>query len=160
MKNKKLIYILLPLTAIIWGMIVYRIFFDTNAQEESSLFVQNKSTQNRAVAPPDTFELLLNYPDPFLKHERRVIPNTDVSTTKKEAEPKPQKPAEVVNWPAIKYGGLVRQVNQENELAIVTINGSSQLMKTGETVNDIKLIKIYNDSIIVSFQTQKRTIKK
>ena len=159
MKNKKIIYVLLPLTLIIWGMIVYKIFFNTDTQEESSSFVQSKRVKNSAVTSTDTFTLLLNYTDPFLKQERRVTPNNG-STTKKTTEPKPQKNTEVLNWPIVKYGGLVKQVNKENELAIVSINGSSTFMKTGETVNDIKLIRIYNDSIIVSFQTQKRTIKK
>lgn len=159
MKNKKLIYLLLPLALLVWGMIIYKIFFQTNAPENIAAFVPNKTAKQNNAALPDTFALLLNYPDPFLKNEKRAVTSTNTTTTqKKPVEIKPQKTIEPVHFPAIKYSGVVKK--QEHELAIVSINGSSNFMKTGETVNDITLLRIYNDSIIVSFQNQKRTIKK
>jgi ADP-heptose:LPS heptosyltransferase len=141
-------------------MIVYKIFFHTNTPEESVAFVPNLTAKKNAAALPDTFELRLNYPDPFLKHEKRAAVKTTAPATSQAVQTKPRKNTEATNWPAIKYDGLVKHVKQENELAIVTINGSSNFMKAGETANDIKLIRIYNDSILVSFQNQKRTIKK
>ncbi len=157
MKNKKLIYILLPLALFVWGMIVYRIFFQTNTPEEHIAFMPNTTVKKSDVVLPDTFELKLNYPDPFLKNEKRVI-SANTQTAKKAVEAKPKKSVETINFPAVKYNGLIKK--QESELAIVSINGSSHFMKTGETANDIKLIRIYSDSIVVSFQNQKRTIKK
>ncbi len=146
-----------PLTLFIWGMIIYKIFFHTSTPEESLAFVQNTTIKKNASALPDTFELRLNYADPFLKNEKRVIP-VNTQTTKKKVEAKPQKNTEVVNFPAIKYGGLIKK--EGHELAIVSINGFSNFIKAGETVCDIKLIQVCNDSIIVCFQNQKRTIKK
>jgi len=158
-KNRKLIYILLPLTLFIWGMIVYKIVFDTNTQEENTSFVQNANRKKTAAVPPDTFELLLNYPDPFLKDERRKV--TTPSNSPISAPPKTDKKAEqTVNWPKLKYEGSVRHVKEGVTLAIVNINGTSKFMKAGETVDNVKLIQIYNDSITVNFQTQKRTVKK
>jgi hypothetical protein len=141
----------------VWGMIVYKVFFRTNAPEDPVAFVPNKTIKKSAATLPDTFELYLNYADPFLKNEKRVIP-TNPPATKKAVGAKPRKSVVTVNFPAVKYDGLIKK--QENELAIVSINGSSHFMKTGETANEVKLIRICNDSIIVSFQNQKRTIKK
>ncbi len=157
MKNKKLIYILLPLALFVWGMIVYKIFFQTNTPEEHITFMPNTMVKKNDAVLPDTFELKLNYTDPFLKNEKRVI-STKAQTAPKVVEAKPKKSAETINFPAIKFDGFIKK--QENELAIVSINGSSHFMKTGETAKEIKLIRIYSDSIIVSFQNQKRTIKK
>lgn len=148
---------MLPLALVVWGMIIYKIFFWTNAPQELIAFVPNTPVKKSTVTLSDTFELKLNYPDPFLKNEKRRF-STNVQTTKKTTATNPKKPAETVNFPALKYNGLIKK--QENELAIITINGSSHFMKTGETANEVKLIRIYNDSIIVSFQNKKRTITK
>jgi hypothetical protein len=142
-------------------MIIYKIFFYTNTQEENTSFVQSAGGQKTTAVPLDTFELLLNYPDPFLKNEKRKVTTPSDNQTSAPTK-KTDKSAEqvTVNWPKLKYEGSVKQVKEGVTLAIVNINGTSKFMKIGETVDNIKLIQIYNDSIIVNFQTQKRTIKK
>ncbi len=146
-------------------MIIYRIFFSTIGEEENMPF-SKQNAKKTSVAQKDTFELLLNYPDPFLKNEKRgIINNRDINqqsapAAKKITEPKPTKEVETINWPALKYEGLVKHIKEGHELAIVNINGSSKLMKVGETVENIKLIKACSDSITVCCNKQNKTIKK
>ena len=163
MKNKKVIYILLPLTLFVWGLIVYRIFFN-QSKEENSFIPPIANVKKTTQVKVDTFTLLLNYQDPFLKQARRKVNYSDDENkpaVRPSALPKvePQEEKTIV-WPSLKYEGFVRHISKDKALIIVGINGKSTLMQTGETINNIKLVQVYNDSITVNYEKQNKTIKK
>jgi type II secretory pathway component PulC len=162
-KNKKITYILLPLALLIWGIIVYKIFFYT-ADEENGVFLsQTEKIKTTTQIAQDTFDLQLNYQDPFLKN----VANTTVqrqtgSEMPKSQEPKPAPKTveKTVVFPALRYEGIVKHISRGKALAIININGKSKFVQTGETVDNIKLEQVYNDSIIVSYEKQYKTIRK
>lgn len=68
-KNKKLTYFLICAVAVVWGVILHRVFFN-NTEEDYVL--KNPSAMakhepyDQYVLKEDTFKLALNYKDPFL----------------------------------------------------------------------------------------------
>ena len=165
LKNKKVTYILLPLALLIWGMIIYKIFVSGNAEENYASLPQVGNVKEAPQIKLDTFSLQLNYQDPFLKNAGRVAAynQNDNQSVKK---PEPVKPAskpeeKPLVFPTLRYEGIVKHISKGKALIILNINGKSRFIQTGETVDDIKLVQVHNnDSIIVSYEKQNKTIRK
>lgn len=168
MKNKKLIYILIPLTVIIWGVIVYRIISQIRRNPEP---VYNKTDMIdgfQSKQPSDTFTLKLDYTDPFLDRNLRGRPSIR-SAYERQDNPvpapatsvtKPQSTDQTVLWPVIRYGGIIENTDSKQEICLVNIDGINFLMSTGDTKEQVKLIKVYQDSIILELTRQRRTFYK
>lgn len=169
MKNKTITYVLLLFVLIIWGTIVYKVFFYSEPTEEI-YNIDNVNANKTLTDIPDTFSLSLNYVDPFLKESRQSSyskkENNTVGTSKKKSNNHPSStnrnvttnPSTGIVWPKIKYEGMIK--NNTNVTAIVSINGSSYFLKNGEKAQDILIQSITNDSIAVSYQKNIKIIKK
>ncbi len=157
MKNKKSIYILLPLVLVVWATILYKIFSNFNDNDEPGLpnyHLQSKS--KKKIFVKDTFELLLNYPDPFLKKAPKTTSSSQsYNNIKKRLIGKHK-----INWPNIKYHGRIKNSVTKAEKINIRINQKMYLMKPYEKKADVKLLKIYNDSIIITYKNEIKTITK
>ncbi|MGB3948533.1 MAG: hypothetical protein WBM13_11155 [Bacteroidia bacterium] len=164
--KKNVIYILLPIVLIVWGTIIYRIFNTVNhttALNTNTSAITNANFSNVL----DTFSINPIYNDPFIRKKQVIEPILHTQTT----IAKPTKEKELVkkndtdtqnnkNWPNIIYHGRVKNVETQQQFAIVQINGLSVFMKSGDVESELKLLKITDDSIEVSFQNNKKIIKK
>lgn len=157
LKNKKAIYVLLPLVIAIWGMISYRIYSAVNSSSESreEVFFQAGFTPPKALV--DTFSLIANYRDPFLG---KTIVETESEKPKspviKKEKPKP----EAIVWPAIVYKGMIKNQKSNKQLCLVSIAGQDNMMKEGDVATEVELKKITKDSIEVIFKKQSKYFKK
>lgn len=158
MKNKKLIYVLLPLVILIWGTIFYKIFFSASPEEELAEGTINPQKIIAAASVADTFSIVASYRDPFLGNAV-YSENTDNETPKPKMVPAP-KIEQAVQWPAIIYGGMIKNQQSTRQLALVKINGKENILKAGEMVGTIELAKIYKDSIEVKMGKEKKVVKK
>lgn len=165
MKNRKLVYILVPLLLAIWGTIVYRLLnVVTNKDISNKPDTGQLMAGNKTSACVDTFTLTLNYPDPFfVKMIKRVAIGSEQSLLKvikpeKKVVATPQ--AATFVWPTIIYGGLVKNQKLNKLLALIQINGSATIMQTGDIAQELKLLKVTNDSIEIAFHTEKRVFRK
>ena len=165
MKNKKIAYLLLPLVIFIWGAIAYKIirnYLGNNSPE--ILFNQNENiiqSKNKI----DTFSLLLNYPDPFLKNQvasnyQPSNNNPQKTTTNKTTTANNKKENNPVKWPTILYCGNIKNKNNNKICSIIKINGTENIMYVGEVCNEVRLVKVFKDSVIVNYKNQNKTIIK
>ena len=164
MKNKKLMYILLPLVIIIWGAIVYKIISNYTGGNDTGIVLSDEKTKVLPVNIADTFSLILNYPDPFLKGEAQVYNYTktilpQANYNKTTVNTAKTKENVQVNWPVIVYGGIIKNKGNNKTCSIIKINGVEYLMNVGGTYKDVTLIKVYKDSAIVQYKNIKKTIK-
>lgn len=157
MKNKKLIYLLLPLVILIWGTVFYKIFFSTAPGEEWEEEAINPQ-KNSTAAPVDTFSIIAGYRDPFLGNTV-YSENTIREIPKPKIRPEP-KIEQAVPWPSIVYGGMIKNQQSTRQLALVKINGKENILKAGEMIGTIELAKIYKDSIEVKMGMEKKVVKK
>lgn len=154
MSNKKTIYVLLPLVLALWGYIIYRILEQANLTVDlpnSELpQIRSKVVSNTT----DDFSLLLNYPDPFLKHFK-VEANESMENAPQDLQ---VNQVYVWNWPNITYGGCI--VNKKKIVGILQINSENLLVQEGKVYEDFKVNKIYSDSIVMKREDMKRTFRK
>ncbi|MGZ4055071.1 MAG: hypothetical protein ACXVPU_06520 [Bacteroidia bacterium] len=160
MKNKKLLYILIPGTILVWGMIFFRVL-STVKTNNDALPQKLSETSESAKMANDTFSLLLNYKDPFRLAEKKTAISENNSKQKNQNTIQKKVIAPVVStWPKIIFGGVIKNQKSNKELALVQINGQSNIMKAGEISNDVELLKVFKDSIEVKYGKEKKNIKK
>lgn len=159
MKNKKLLYLLVPLMMAVWGSVFYRIF---NGSGGGDTFVNDYMAP--VMIPPmlqrDSFVLITKYKDPFLgRGPKSTQTQNPVSTTPPKVKvvvpPKP-----VIPWPELSYGGLIRNTNSGKSLALLTVNGQQKLAISGQEVAGITIEEMWSDSLMVTFGKEARTIRK
>lgn len=160
MKSKiKKTDILLALVALgLWGYVYYSFFYKKKLNEDT-LYSENSYQQSPSRKELDTFSLLANYVDPFLegrmeRTEMRsanptLVTQTPASNTKT-----------IATWPSIQYMGKIRASAKEEYTAFLKVNGKDFLMEKGEENEQIKLLRVFSDSIYVSMGKEKKTIYK
>lgn len=136
MKNRKSIYILLPLVLFIWGAIAYQFFSFSNSDIPE---IQNKDIAIKPliIKPIDTFSITINKRDPFLGkmiNNEIVTSSVKIKTSKKT----PKVKVELI-WPNVQYKGIVSDIKDKVKVYLVIIDGKSYLMKKGDIEEDVKL---------------------
>lgn len=154
MKNKKNIYILLPLVLIVWGIIGYKVFSAINPTADLQTSPTNlvnfkpKTIENEA-----TYTLNLNYRDPFL--EKRS-PIKKIKTTRKTSN---KQPNITIPFPPIIYNGLIEPKEKSRKtLYLVSIYNNQHFLSVGTKKDGVILVKGSNKSITVKFQQHKKEI--
>lgn len=148
LKNKTKTYILLLAVLGIWGLIGYKIISTLNPETPESPqpdFVENFKPQS--VKIKDTFSIQTLEKDPFLGTLQRKNSGTFKKTTTT-----PQIP-----WPQISYGGLVRRENSKEQVFVVNINNGQYLLKKGQSIIDVSLLRGNSKEIVVRFQNHTKT---
>lgn len=158
--NKVTRIILIAAVVLVWGLIMIRVIgrFSSNdvplVNNVSYTFEDNKQMT-------DTFDLLLDYNDPFLGYERIVPPLTNKQTNvtlvnaKVEKKTTQNKP-----FPRVIYYGLIINKETQKLVAIININGSQILVQQGNEILGVRLLKIENDSILIDYENEKKWICK
>ena len=108
----------------------------------------------------DTFQLINNYRDPFfgktLNLQKRPLKRSPVNNP----DNKIIRTIQDDNFPPVSFSGMVRNSESGKELAMIQINGQHHLMNSGDRISDIKLVRIFRDSIEVLWEKEKRMIRK
>jgi hypothetical protein len=159
LKNKKIILPLLVIVGFVWYKIFDRI--KTNLTNDPIVQTVNQATQRtNTIKAKVSFKLLANYRDPFLgkqftdssKSSKNSIPKTSLSTPKYK---------EPINWPKIKYFGIVRKLKSKNPTALITVDDSFFHLKKGEIIYDgISVKGVTMDSLIIVYKKEKRVFYK
>lgn len=158
MKNKKMLYILIPGTLIVWGMIIYKIVMNVNSGD-NPVVSKGVAMVANDEALSDTFSINPTYRDPFLGKVQHVSISNDEGVKSKVVTPTP---VVAVNtpWPNIVYIGIIKNQKLKKEMVMMEINGQSYSMKVGETVGNVILSKAFPDSVEVQFLKEKKFIHK
>jgi hypothetical protein len=172
MKNKKLLFVLLPLVALVWGAVIYKVV--QSLESPTPRPQPGKRMQRQVVSAsvaPDTFHLLLGYRDPFLTglpDERQgrgdkpagfmpvPVPHQRVRLA---VPPTTQEPARV-QWPEVKFTGLIEHRQKNRRVAMVRINDEDHLLEEKQAAAGLKLVRLLPDSILVEFGKERRFVRK
>ncbi|MCH2224895.1 MAG: hypothetical protein MK066_09015, partial [Crocinitomicaceae bacterium] len=119
MKNKALIYVLIPIVGLIW----YKVFFRIKSNVTGTDFAVVKPNQVRKTfqaVQRDTFDLKFDYRDPFGDVKRRK--NIPLTATNPVVTPiVNRRPKPMVEWPSILYKGRVKQTGKNEQHALIVI---------------------------------------
>ncbi len=142
----------------LWGYIIFKIcstYFST--QESPVQVLTTPGTESRAPLS-DTFTLVNNYTDPFLgviaDNNAPKKQNTVVKTEKKKQTP-PAAP-----WPSVAYGGMIRNQENNNQLALLTVNGQTDLVSPGKQYLEITVVRIFQDSVELGYGKERKYVRK
>ena len=150
MKNKKSIYILLPIVLLIWGMLIYQ-FFSFLAPEDSlgnaPMEFNIKPFKLKERTP---FTINVAYRDPFLgKMYAQPVTNTKKRVVGVKKQPKPE---ETLVWPTIHYKGMISDVKKKHTLFMMVIDNQNFYMKKGDTENEVFLKDGDKESVYVKYK--------
>ena len=164
MKNKKgLNTILITFMIIIWGVVLYKVVNVFGAETTLPEIANTLPIQERSLLEfkKDTFVFKNVKRDPFLgkrtKSELSLVPKLP-EKSKKTATSRNNRTAEV--WPQIQYYGFVKSDTKKGELVLIKINGRLHKVRSGETIETIKIKRVYRDSIRVENNRKQKTIKR
>lgn len=154
MKNKKSNYILIALV-LVWGIIF---FWGNNSDSE---YNQTNITHNipvkklnssAAKIKSDTSQLVLNYPDPFLKKEAKISisrnnsnysnPNPLVQQANIKKITTPSVPPNII------YKGLIKGDEVNKDLGIIYLNGKTIFVKQNQIIDSSLMIETISDTCI------------
>jgi hypothetical protein len=159
MKSNKGLYILLPLVAVVWGIIIYRIIKYVG-QENTAIA---ELTLNEIKFEPekfqnDTFSILANYRDPFLGSAsiERANSHSPSRTTSSPASTSSLQPK--AKTPTIIFKGIVKNKKSDKTIAVLKINDRTKMLAKGQTVDGIQLLNVSRDSIQVAYNGTKTII--
>ena len=162
MKNKKLLYILIPATVILWGIIVFKIVSHLKNRSIYSEDYYLPEMKPEADSVFKAYKLLANYNDPFRINKRsyssgqkKETKKTPVQTTNLRHERRNQ---QRIFWPSVTYSGTI--INMQKQVALIQIDMKNFLMMEGEEQNMVKLQRLFPDSVIMVFEGETKTIIK
>lgn len=152
MKNKKNIYILLPIVLFVWGCVLYQVFslarYDEGISTENN-FYTIKPLQIKAR---QKFTIDITYRDPFLG-KMYVSEKGPQIKTKSSNVNRPIKPKETVVWPSILYKGLISDSKEnKKQIFILIIDGKNYYMKIGDTQEGVFLKTGDRESVYVKYK--------
>ncbi len=154
MKNQKLTYLLLPLAIIIWGFIIWKIFFSNSTQVQYAVSKPVQNLQDTVLQSEHAVKALqLNYGDPFLKRNVSVVKSNE--TEKKKTEKKVFN--RVVRWPQIEYKGMVSGNGKNSGVGMILIGNKNFLVRRNQDKNGIHVLEIYKDSILLELDQDQKT---
>jgi hypothetical protein len=155
-----MIYVLLPLSIIIWGIIIVKVITQFTKPYLSNEYIQLDEDDPFADTLPNSYTLNVNYLDPFLKHfvQSRLQENESPKNIRTFSSQNSENNSK--QWSTITYGGVIMNKNNKKEVYLITVNSKSFLVRLGEKADLFQLKKAFKDSIIVRLNKENRTITK
>jgi hypothetical protein len=153
MKNKKNIYILLPLVLLVWGSVVYQFFSFTHSDDVGTL-PENKQYTVKPLQQNTKQAVVidLNYRDPFLG--TLYAPKNRIPEKNNNSKPnRPSRPKDTLIWPVILYKGMIADTKEnKKKVFILVIDGKHYYMKTGDTQENVFLKTGDKESVYVKYK--------
>lgn len=150
MKNKKNIYILLPLVLFVWGAVLFQVFSFTNSDDVLPVTNPEFTIKPLKVTKRETFAININYRDPFLG--KMYTQETAPKPKALHSTPKIAKQPEALVWPNIIYKGVIADSKGKNTIYMLIIDNKNYYMKIGDTENDVILKSGDKESVYVKYK--------
>ena len=161
--KKKLTYILIAGSLLVWGMVIYKLFSYIDGGDDSMTRHNSIVASPHIIEKEEEYTLLLNYRDPFLgKAEASLEKNNSgsISTKKKKVAKTIKVPEKPLDISFISYAGMITNPTTKKKVALVTIKGKQSMVSEGEVLDEIIFIKNYKDSIQISYLGKTAFVKR
>lgn len=150
MKNKKNIYILLPLVLLVWGAVLFQFLSFTSGEE-----IVDTNNPELVLKPlkfnkRQSFTIDVNYRDPFLG--KIYAENTGVKTKVTTKKTRAVSTKEPLVWPTILYKGLISDTKDKTKIFVLIINNKNYYMKIGDTEDNVFLKSGDNEAVYVRYK--------
>lgn len=148
LKGKRSLYILIPLTVVVWGIVLDRLF-DSSSE---SAYISQVDVPNRFVEKEidssRVVKLSLNYKDPFIS-KRAVKSKTRVSKNNLNNSKS--------IWPNIIFHGSIGRSKSKDRTAIITVDGKKLMVNSKDKLsNDLILVELTKDFVVISMKGKRK----
>ena len=134
MKNKKLIYLMLALAVIIWGLVIWEV---SPVVSGAGPQIVHEPVPPAPEVKPDTFELLLNYRDPFFEQPQSSGEKKNNISAVYEEEAKS---------PDFTYQGMIR--TGKKTVGVICRNSEEILITRGDRIEDFIIVKYDAEELV------------
>ena len=158
MKKNKKIVVLILLFILIWilvGIRTVKVIKSPKSVVIEKIKVQDYKFKNITT---DSFEIVCNYPDPFL--HKRIARKTTVNKPVRKVLKINNNQLKTIKWPIINYLGFVKSTDNSSKTGMFLINDKPQVIKEGLYLKEIKVLKIWRDSCKVEYKDSEQIIKR
>lgn len=154
MKKSNFTILLLVLVVAIWGLVFIRVRTALIQKDNSKVNLTIPESKGKEQGLSQSHKLHEYTQDPFLgailkKVPLKVMNNSALSSST------PFK-IQDIQWPDIRYSGIVNNLIKGKSVGLVTINNRSQLVQLGQYVDSLKVIFLVKDSIVFQHGKQKK----
>lgn len=141
---------LLVFVIVVWGLIGYRVVsaLQPELPVQSAPKLVFNDTYNYQIKG-DTFSIQKVNRDPFLG---------TIDIPKLQNKPKVKKQHRIV-WKPIDYWGMIANRDSKDKVFIISISGNQVLVKKGQIIDSIKVLKGDAKKITLSYKGTKKTYK-
>jgi len=163
MKNKKLTYILFPLVILIWGLVIYRIFFQNRISSDNLQVHERVKTLQIEKVDKEQYDLVADYRDPFLSNITAPFEKNPENENKElEQVNLRRQRANIssVRWPEVSYGGFIKNDKENKFTLLFGVQKRNYLVHVGDTIQEIYIKAFYRDSILVVYNNEEKILKK
>lgn len=133
---------------VIWGILIYKIVDAFSSENAAVSKIQKTNFKPPKGISKDTFSLVPIETDPFLGTVYSKLKPTSHAVNSSP------RPTSETQWPSIGYFGLVTDKKSPSSVYIVSINGQQFLLKNGDTLQKLKIIKGSEENISIRFEGQ------
>lgn len=155
-------YLLIAGVIVVWGMIVVRIISSLSDKAQVNKAEVSFAPVASLHSLEDAFVLYADYPDPFLvqddtayieNSQQPVISVLDGNGSSEVSAPKEEvAPADP---DIIRFAGAIINPSTRSKMAIIRLNGKEILIREGGKSDGVRVLKIYNDHVIIKFKSRK-----
>lgn len=159
MKNRKMLYILIPLVAGIWGAILWKVLDYQPSGEDSNPYTLNATKE--AMADTISYELKFNYNDPFLRSSGRIA---SVGSSKDKVRANNIKQVEIANSTSVIqpsnliYRGEIS--GHRYKLGLLEMEGNKVLVRERSVVGEYTILSVETDSLTLLYCDKRFTYGK
>lgn len=151
--------LLITLCVVIYGAIFFKAFWKKEEVDNTPIIAASYTNFDLKInANKDSIELYLPTRSPFGEPNKvKKVRSKTQSQKSKNIKKEPTKK----QWPRIAYFGFVKNSANNQKLAVVKVNNNLFRKREGDYLDDeLKILKAYSDSIIVSYDKDLKTIKR
>jgi Tfp pilus assembly protein PilP len=143
------------LVLILWGYIIYRVVDQAKPEIDLSNSELPRLQVNSNQNEKKSYQLLLDYQDPFLKSAIKKNENSDNIQQENQNQ---VRRLHTWNWPNFTYNGCIQ--NHKKVVGLLQMNSRNLLVQEGKIYEEFKVFQLFPDSIIMEREGEKRTIVK
>ena len=151
MKNKKTLYLLIPLVGLIWGVVIWKVKDYKPSDSQSAISPFDVEEQRMEDTPK--YEVEANYRDPFLRASYTKVASTTRQDKRKANNIKNVKIHSVTGIPkptGIVYRGLI--ACDKDRVGMMEIGEKKMLIEENGLVEEYRILSVEPDSLRVLYK--------
>ncbi len=147
MKNKRTLYVLIPLVAVIWGIIIWQFSSYQPVRNDGELSITE--SHDSVMEDSARYDLNTRYRDPFLRSRQFAPKQNDKKKTNNIKTVKLNSVTALKQPEGLIYRGVIS--GNHTRIGLLEIGGKKLLIRENSTVSEYRIVTVGSDSLKIRF---------